>query len=309
VVLTRNEDYYGVKPTIKDVTMTIIVEESTALSRMETGEADFMADLTVPSIGRVKTMQNVTMGTSDSARMYYLATRPNSWKNPLMANLNFRIAIAKALDIKGFVDYVIEGYGIVAHSVMGPQIYGYDPNANAGYAFDLEGAKKIITDNGWQNEEILFLVPSTPVYTPMGEYLQANLSAAGFNNVKIESIDWSSWLTESKVKNRFDLTLGGWSNVTRDGSELFEPNWHSTTSALRYFIDSAELDKYIEASKTTSVEADRIKNLRLADELMMKQVFTVPLYYASNVFCYNTHYVNVDRDAGVNFYLRDFTIK
>jgi peptide/nickel transport system substrate-binding protein len=308
-VLTRNDDYYGVKPVIKDATITIIVEESTALSRMETGEADFLADLPVPSIGRVKAMRNVVVGTSESARMTYLATRPNSWVNPLMGNLNFRIAIAKAVDIQGFVDYIVEGYGIKAHSVMGPQIYGYDPNASAGYPYDLAGAKKLIADNGWQKEEILFLVPSTPTYIPMGEYIQANLTAAGFTNVKIETIDWSSWLTESKVKNRFDITLGGWSNVTRDGSELFEPNWHSTTSALRFFIDSQELDDYIQASKVTSVPADRIKNLRLADNLIMSQVFSIPIYHASNVFCYNDRYTNIDRDAGGTFYISDFGIK
>ncbi|MDR3138979.1 MAG: ABC transporter substrate-binding protein [Treponema sp.] len=308
-VLTRNDDYHGKKPVIKDVTMTIITEESTALSRMETGEADFLADLAVPSIGRVRRMPNVTVGTSESARMTYFATRPNSWVNPVMANLNFRIALAKAIDRQDFVDYIVEGYGVAAHSVMGPQVYGYDPKASAGYTYDPEGARKIITDNGWTNEEILFLVPTTPTYTPIGEYIQANLKAAGFNNIKIEAIEWSAWLTESQVKNRFDITLGGWSNVTRDGSELFEPNWHSTNSSKRFFIDSPELDALIMASKMTSVEAERIKNLRLADELMMKQVYTIPLYHASNVFCYNNKYANINRDAGGTFYVCDFTVK
>jgi peptide/nickel transport system substrate-binding protein len=309
VVLTRNDDYHGKKPQIKDVTMTIISEESTSLARMETGEADFLVDLTVPSVGRAKAMRNVVVGTSESARMYYFGVRPNSWVNPLMANRDFRIALAKAIDIQGFVDFIVSGYGIAARSVMGPQIYGYDANAKAGYAFDPQGAKKILTDNGWQNERILFLVPTTPVYTPMGEYIQANLVAAGFTNVRIEAIDWSSWLTESQVKDRFDITLGGWSNVTRDGSELFEPNWHTTNSSKRYFIDSPQLDAFILASKSTSVEADRIKALRQADELMMREVFTVPLYHASNLFCYNNRYANVNRDAGGSFYLIDFTVK
>ena len=37
VVLTSNEEYWGGAPAIKDVTMTIIAEESTAIARMETG--------------------------------------------------------------------------------------------------------------------------------------------------------------------------------------------------------------------------------------------------------------------------------
>jgi peptide/nickel transport system substrate-binding protein len=309
VVLTRNEEYYGKNPAIKNVTLTVITEESTALSRMETGEADFMADLPVPVVNRAKAMRNITVGTSESARMYYLAVRPHSPVNPKMGDHSFRIAIAKAVDIKGFVDFVVTGYGIVAHSVMGPQLYGYDSAARAGYPYDPEGARKLVADHRWENEEILLLVPSTPVYIPMGEYIQANLKAVGFNKVKIETIDWSSWLTESQVKNRFDLTLGGWSNVTRDGSELFEPNWHSTASARRYFIDDPQVDGLILASKTTPVAVERIKNLRAVDELIMRQVYTIPLYHASNLFCYNNQYLNVNRDAGGTFYVCDFSFR
>ena len=310
VVLVRNDDYWGGKPAIKNIKMTVIADESTALARMETGEGDFFIALPVPLESRAKSIRNITVMSSEASNMYYLNPRPNSWKNPKMADRNFRIAIAKSIDIQGFVDNVVRGYGRAANSVMGPPIFGYDPNAKAGYPYDLAGAKKLITDNGWANEPISFLVPSTPVYTPMGEYIQANLKAAGFNNVQIEAIDWAAWLVESRAENRFDLTLGGWSNITRDGSELFEPNWHSTLAAAqRYFINSKQVDDFIQASKITSVAADRIRALRSVDELMMREVYTIPLYYATNLFCYNNMSTNVNRDAGGTFYAKDFKIK
>jgi len=309
VVLERNDEYWGKRPAIKNVTMTVITDESTALARMETGEGDFIVVLQVPSIARAQAIRGVTVGSSESAAMYYVGTRPNSNRNPKMGDLNFRIAIAKSIDIKGYVDFMISGYGTPAHSVMGPQIYGYNRNANAGYPYDPEGAKKMVADNRWENEEIHILVPSTPGYTPMGEYVQANLKAAGFNNARIEMIDWAAWLTESQVPNRFDLTLGGWSNVTRDGSELFEPNWHSTNSARRFFINSQEVDNLILASKSTAVPQDRIRALQALDDLIMREVYTIPVYHATNVFCYNEQYANVNRDAGGSFYVKDFTIR
>ena len=310
VVLTRNDDYWGQKPVIKNCTMTVITDESTALARMETGEGDFYVQLSVPSVNRARSIRNVTVGSSEASNMYWLNPRPNSWKNPKMADRNFRIAIAKSIDIKGFVDHVVTGFGVAAHSVMGPPIFGYDPNAKAGYPFDLDGAKKLIADNRWANEPILLLVPGTPVYIPMGEYVQANLRAAGFTNVQMETVDWAAWLADTRGPNRFDLTLGGWSNITRDGSELFEPNWHSTLAAAqRYFINSKEVDDFIQASKTTSVREERIRALRACDELMMREVFTIPLYYATNLFVYNNIFTNVDRDSGGTFYLKDFRYK
>ena len=125
----------------------------------------------------------------------------------------------------------------------------------------------------------------------------------------MELIDFSSWLTESKEKNRFDLTVAGWANVTQDGSELFEPNWHSKNGTLRYFANSPEVDSLIMASKTTSIAADRIKSLRAVDMLIMREAFAVPLYHAANLFCYNSRYGNVDRDASGIFHVRDFTVK
>ncbi|HPE16873.1 MAG TPA: ABC transporter substrate-binding protein, partial [Oscillospiraceae bacterium] len=308
VVLTRNDDYWGDAPTIKDVTMTIITDESTALARLETGEADFMPVLSVESISRVESMSNVTFATSDAAQIYYVALRPNSYINPLMANLDFRTAIVKALDREGYVDYVMENYATYAKSIIGPSVFGYDESIeshNIGY--DLEGAKKLIEDNGWQDEVIKFLVPSTPAYTPMGEYFQANLKAAGFNNVEIEAIDWSAWLTESKTDNRFDITLAAWSNVTRDGTELLEPNWHSVNSSKRTRVDSPVLDQLIEEGKMTADDTVRLEKLAEANNFLMDNADVAPVYNNINRFAFNSAYANVTLDAGGTFYLKDFT--
>jgi len=105
----------------------------------------------------------------------------------------------------------MEGYAAWSGSIIGPKVFGYTKQAeNYGYKYDPEGARATIKANHWENEKIKFLVPSTPVYTKLGEYFQANLKDVGFNNVQIESIDWSAWLIESKLENRFDLSLAGW---------------------------------------------------------------------------------------------------
>ena len=84
VVLTSNEDYWGGAPAIKNVTMTIITEESTAVARMETGEADFMAAVTVSFIDRINAMPHVVFETSNAAQIYYMFMRSASYVNPIM---------------------------------------------------------------------------------------------------------------------------------------------------------------------------------------------------------------------------------
>ena len=311
VVLTRNEDYWGEKPAIKDVTMTIISDESTAVSRMETGEADFMPKISVEQLSRVENNSALTVDTSEAAQIYYLALRSDSSINPIMAEKDFRVALAKGIDKEGYVEYMMQGYADVATSVIGPKIVGFDEEATThNIAYDPEGAKAILDAHpGWADEEISFLVPSTPVYAQMGEYFQASLKEAGFNNVQIENMDWSAWLTESKVDDRFDITLAAWSNVTRDGTELMEPNFHSVNGTRRVRLnaeDWALVDGYIDASKTTSDTAVRTENLLSCNAVLQDEAYIQPVYNSTNLFCYSNQYTNIVLDAGGTFYVKDF---
>ena len=311
VVLTRNEDYWGELPVIKDVTMTIISDESTAVSRMETGEADFMPKLSVQQVTRMENNSAVTVDTSTGAQIYYLAMRSQSSANPVMAEKDFRIALAKGIDKAGYVEYMMQGYADEAKSVIGPEIFGYEPEAEEhDIAYDPEGAKAILDAHpGWADEEILFLVPSTPAYARMGEYFQSSLTEAGFNNIKIETLDWSAWLTESQTDGRFDISLYGWSNVTRDGTELMEPNFHSVNGQKRFRAtaeDAALIDGYIDASKTTADTAARTEDLQACNAILMENAYVQPVYNSTNLFCYNNAYTNITRDPGGTFYVMDF---
>ena len=311
VVLTRNDDYWGEKPAIKDVTMTIITDESTAVARAETGEADFLPNLSVEMVDRVKAMDGVTAATANSAQVFFIAMRADSYVNPIMAEKDFRIALAKGIDKEGYVDYMMKGYAETAHSILGPKVFGYEPSAEEhDIAYDPEGAKAILDAHpGWADEEILFLVPSSSTYSKIGEYMQASLTQAGFNNIKIESIDYSAWTTESKEDNRFDITVSAWMNVTRDGSELMEPNFDSVEGHGRARLtpdDAVLLDGYIEASKTTSDNAVRTENLLECNAILMDGAYVQPVYNSSHLFCYNDTYTGVTMDVGGTFYICDF---
>ena len=311
VVLTRNEDYWGELPAIKDVTMTIITDESTAVSRMETGEADFMPNISVEQLSRVENNDSLTFGTSEAAAIYYIGMRAESSVNPIMQEKDFRIALAKGIDKEGYVEYMMQGYAEVAHSVLGPQIFGYTPEGEEHeIAYDPEGAKAILDAHpGWADEEILFLVPSTSAYAKIGEYMQSSLTQAGFNDIKIESIDYSAWTTESKEDGRFDITVSAWMNVTRDGTELMEPNFDSVEGHGRARLtpeDAALLDSYIEASKTTADTAARTEALLECNAILMDGAYVQPVYNASHLFCYNDTYTGITMDVGGTFYICDF---
>ena len=110
------------------------------------------------------------------------------------------------------------------------------------------------------------------------------------------------------MAGRFDITLAAWSNVTRDGSELMEPNFHSVNGQRRLRLlaaDAAAVDAAIDASKTTTDMAVRTENLLKANALLQDEAYVQPIYHSINMFCYNTAYTGVTRDPGGTFYLCD----
>ena len=111
------------------------------------------------------------------------------------------------------------------------------------------------------------------------------------------------------MDNRFDLTLAAWSNVTRDGTELMEPNFHSESGSRRVRLsaeDWALVDGYIDASKTTADTAVRTENLLNCNAVLQDEAYIQPIYNSTNLYCYSNQYTNVMLDAGGTFYVKDF---
>ena len=73
----------ALKKILTIVTMTIVTEESTAVARMETGEADFMPNVTVGFIPRIEAMPNVQFETSNAAEVMFFTDKCQVYKSRL----------------------------------------------------------------------------------------------------------------------------------------------------------------------------------------------------------------------------------
>lgn len=309
VKLTRNDEYWGTAPAIKNVTMTVITETSTAISRLETGEADFLPRVPVNQLNRVKNISNVETVAKSSSAISYLAMRNNSSVNPKMADLDLRKAIAMAYDPEGYIASV-DGYASYSRSIVGPTLFGYTSDAeNYGYGYNLEDAKKLIADGGYADEPIVFLINNRPETIALAEYIQSNLKTAGLNNVKIESLEWAAYLSETQQDNRYDITILTWSNVTGDGTEMLDPNFHSVNSSKRVRYDNTEFDALVDASKQTLDTAQRTAAISEANKMILDDAVVAPLYNQYQAYAFNSAYADVELDAGGTFYIADFKLK
>lgn len=308
--LTANEDYWGGAPEVKNIHFDVIADESTAIARLQTGEADLFTSVTADNFNTVSNIPGYTAVNETSSSIYYLALRStaDTALNPLMENVEFRTAILQAINIPLFVDSMLDGKGSYSASIVGPTLVGYtEAMEEAGIAYDAEAAQKAIDENGWAGETVTILSSTNAWQQDIAIYIQAELQKVGIN-VDIISEEWASYLTSAKEDKKFDITLLSWSNVTGDGQQMLEPNF-STKNGLRVKYNNAEFDAFVDASAKTTDLAEREAAMLEAVKMIQQDAVTAPLYSANQLFVYNSDkFANVSLDKGGLYRCNLFTV-
>lgn len=308
-VLEYNENYWGEEPDIKKVVFTVVAEASTAISRLETGEADFMPVVPITNVNRVKNISGVTFQTSPSSQITYLALRTDTAKNAaLMSNPKVRQAISMAVNREAYVA-TLEGNALGTNSILPTTVFGYKSEAEEyGYTYDLEAAKAIIESEGVKDEPIVILTSTVSTIQTVAEFIQASLKEAGFTNVELLPQEFATYLDTAKQANAFDLVLLTWANVTGDGTEFFDPNLHSVNSSKRVQYTNPAFDQLVNESRESMDMDVRLEKLDAANKLALEDAVVVPLFNSFNTFAHSDKYKDVVILPGTYFRVQGFKL-
>ncbi len=115
VSLTRNEDYWGEKPAVKELTIQLITNSQTAQLAMRSGDADGMFFISVTEAGDWEEIDGLTVTSAPGLAPAYFAWDLNAepWND-----VHVRRAVAHALDRVGLVEGLLAGYGQPATSLV-----------------------------------------------------------------------------------------------------------------------------------------------------------------------------------------------
>jgi peptide/nickel transport system substrate-binding protein len=147
IVLAKNENYWGDKPSIDKVVFKAVPEDTTRLAMVETGEAHVAEQLPVTEIERVQSSPSMTLGRFEAFYVDFIGF--NIKKKPF-DDVRVRQAIAHAIDKEAILAGVYNNSGTVASSTLGPKVVGYSPDITS-YPFDMEKAKALLAEAGYPN--------------------------------------------------------------------------------------------------------------------------------------------------------------
>ncbi len=180
VVLTKFPEYWGgwEGEHFDRVVIKVVLEASTQVQMIKSGEADFASLVPVDSLDGLRKEPGVEVMT------------PKSWQNSSFLinvqkaptdNPKVREALAAAWAYDAVVNSIYNGLATVGEGPVPKTMWGHNPNLPKP-TFDLAKAKKLIEESGLSKDQLkmrLAYISTSQEYANCAQLLQANLAQIG----------------------------------------------------------------------------------------------------------------------------------
>jgi len=280
ILLERFANYWetdaagGKLPYLDKVLIKFIIEPSTLVAALKTGEVDgvnavspqFMAEL------RKDPKLNALSAVGGNWRCMHM----NLAKEPF-SDKNLRKAVAFAIDRQEILSRVEFGEGIVAHGPISPPMGGfYDAafeSGKNGQYFDLEQAKQLVKQSKYANgTEVMLLSGNAGTAPRQAEVVQAQLAKIGVK-VNIELADAPTFRRRWLQEKQWDLVGIQW-DADLDPDETLYPELHSSEAWNAGKWVNPDFDKMVEGARS---ENDFKKRKKFYEEAVRLIVEDAPV--------------------------------
>ncbi len=276
--LVAFDGWYGGRPLLDKIEVTIIAEPSSRISALEAGDVD-MLDI-VPAIGVAQLAENpdVTLVQLPGTNWIGLAM---NYARPPWENLDARMAVAKAIDRDALVETAFFGLATPGIGPIAPAFaWAYIPpsETTTPQAFNLDEAKALAEKAG-----IVGAKPSimgTADGQRPAEVLRNQLSDLGLD-VQFELLQQAAW-NERWTAGDFDWIING-SVVDADPDDGHWNFFYSEGPWNTFGYKNPEVDTLLEATRETSDQAERAKEFQQIQSLLQNDVAYAFLYHTEDI--------------------------
>ena len=260
LTLTRNTDYWGPEPQIDEVKFVFLPDEQSRVAAVQAGDVDLAVGLSADSAGQVPKLFVRDEGIE------YPYLRLKNYEGPLGDYPELRVAIAHALNVDDYIEFIYQGQAGRAHChIFGSGVFGHNPNIT-DRAYDPALAQQIIADSGYAGEEISFLANGTrwTKFDELSEAIAADMEAVGLN-VDFQLLAWEVWLFDEFLlppgEVGGDIFLSSSSNELQDGARLGSYIGDTITSS---YVD----DTLVSMLGAAAGELDSVAREQMYHEIM-----------------------------------------
>lgn len=296
-LLRANDHYYDraamANETVKEL---VITTEAAALGAYERGDADFYADIPTGSATAADLLaqQRPDAHAQTMAGTYFynfncLPKLPDGRENPL-ADARVRRALSLAIDREALVNRVTRIGQPVARSYVPPGVIkGYEPPTDAGVLLDVEEARRLLAEAGYDNPAALtglsILYNTDAAHHTIAQAVQEmwrqNLGVV----VTLEPQELRAFRDRLKSQ-RYSIARASWFGDYPDPTTFLEKmTTGDGNNDCRW--SNAEFDGLIERAKTIADPAERMRTLQDAERVLLEEQPMALLFQYVNVYLYD----------------------
>ena len=296
-VMKRNDSYWGIGQfpmQITELTYIPIKADATRLAALLSGEVDFVQDVPVQDIERLRGQQNLRVNVGPENRSIFfgmdvssadLKTDNVEGKNPF-ADKRVRQAMNMALNRQAIQRVAMRGQSLPAGMIAPSFVNGWSKELDAFPAGDVNAAKKLLADAGYPNGFSITLHCPNDRYVNDEAICQAAVGMWGQIGVKVNLVSQSKSIhfpLIQKVPPETEFYMLGWGVPTFDSEYVFSFLYHSRAdkygswNATRYA--NADADKMIESLSSEVDKAKRDATIAKLWTLFKEEVIYLPVHH------------------------------
>jgi len=309
IILKKNVNYWNKEKLeaniVDNLVFRIIPEDTTRIIALQTGNADFCANLPQDQLELLASDAKLNLSSVNSHSLTYLALNT---QRPPMNDVNVRRAISRAMDISEFQKRIIGRAGAAGTILpFGPALYGENTAMwqeyllkNEGYTLDLEAARRHLASSAYPNGFTCDLVVSeNSLVNQRALYIQEALKAININvNIRRMSGDEQDThqiggALDANGFRDYDMLIGGWESDYPDlngNISIMYAASHVDGSYNAAAYVNPRVDALIEEQQTTLDSAKRFEIQSRMMDIIVSDVPYIVFDYTYRLSVLNNKY-------------------
>ena len=308
-ILTRNPHYYkkdksGIQlPYLDEIVIEAIKDPNTMLLKFQQGEVELMDNIAPANFAALQ--QQMPAGTvvkdyGASMTSDFLWFNVNeavpATKRTWFNDIRFKKAISHVLDRKTIIENVLRGLGTPLNGIVSPANKIWGSSEIAGYDFNQQKAKDLLTEAGFTLREnalldkggnavefTLIVDESVAVRKAMAAIIQEDLSKLGIK-INVAPLEKNAFNEMIEKKLSYDAALHGYAVTDTDPSTAMMGL--KTGGAQRYWnigekqptqAWEKDFDRLADEQDTTTDPVQRKAKFAEAQKLFAEQLPMIPL--------------------------------
>ena len=317
LVLTRNPTYWGTPGNLDTITFQIFNGDTQAAPALQNGEVQIISPLQtdLSIVQQVKQIPAITTKIYGGLEFQHIDFNQS---DPYLALLPVRQAIALGTDRKQIVQRTVGEFDSsivpLGDRMLVPGQTGYQDNASAYDTVDVAKAKAALESAGLTmaadgyfqpktgpqaGKDLTFTIKSTSgnsLRANIEQLFQADMKAIGIN-IQIANEPAATLFGTDLPKGQYQMALFAWvSTPFESGNQSIYCSYTNAANCGQNWIHYANpaVDKLLAAGATAASPSAEQSDFQQADQLLWKDVVTLPLFQGVELTAWSNKYANIE---------------